>query len=385
MARDFSESKGASDYCVLGGSPEHRLSQFERLTLVGGRELERALALVARQMATFSARSGLHPFSAEEVAAAREYYGAYQGAPGARFPEVQEILGLDEALVHGLVDGEIVDLRFESSFECRNPAQQRVFVEDTTNRTVRARWWRHKGAPRPTVVAVHGWTMGDPRLNSLAFLPGVFYRLGVDVVLFELPFHGRRQRSPSVGTFPSTDIAHTNESMIQAVVDLRALGVILTARGCSAVGAIGMSLGGYVASLWGSLDRLAFCIPVVPLVSMADLAWKIVSSDRALGADRAGVTLELLSDLFGFHSPLSHTPQTPTERVMIVASRGDTVVPAAHSELLWEHWNRPAIEWVSGGHETLFQRSQAFSRACEFLARLGVIKLTDSAHLPLTP
>jgi len=385
MGRDFSQSKGPSDYCVLGASPEHRLSQFERLTLVGGRELERALSLVARQMAAFSAKSGLTPFDRNAVASAAAFYRLQRSVGVDPFRRTEVASEVGEVSVHGLVDGEVVDLQFESGFRCGNPSCAPLFDGDGTNRVVRSRWWRHYGAPRPTVVAIHGWTMGDPRLNSLAFLPGVFYRLGVDVVLFELPFHGRRQRDPQSGSFPSTDLAHTNEAMAQAIVDLRSVHAILGARGCSTVGAIGMSLGGYVASLWGSLDPLAFCVPVVPLVSMGDLAWQVVRGEPQLGAAAAGVTPELLNEVFSFHSPLNLAPRTATDRVMIVASRGDAVVPAEHSERLWEHWGRPSIEWVSGGHETLFQRSQAFSRVCEFLARLGVIKFTDSADLPPAP
>lgn len=385
MARHFSESKGASDYCLLGAAPEHRLSQFERLTLVGGRELERALAFVARQMASFSARDGLSPFVPADVSRAVAFYRAQRESGADPFRGTDVVRDVEEVVVHGLVDGEVVDLRFESGFDCRNPSLRPRFAADVVNRTVRSRWWRHRGEPRPTVVAIHGWTMGDTRINSLAFLPGVFYRLGLDVVLFELPFHGRRQCDPNGGSFPSTDLALTNEAVIQAIVDLRSLQAILAARRCCSVGAIGMSLGGYVAGVWASLEELSFCIPVVPLVSMADLAWQIVAEEEGLGVDEAGVTPELLREVFAFHSPLAMSPRTPSERVMIVASRDDAIVPAVHSELLWDHWGRPAIEWVAGGHETLFQRSQAFSRVCEFLNRLAVIKFTDFADLPPTP
>src|SRR5690606_33705729 len=116
---------------------------------------------------------------------------------------------------------------------------------------------------------------------------GYFYRNGFDIVLVELPFHGRRRAEQTATLFPSTDFVVTNEAIAQAISDVRELQLYLTSMGVKTVGAMGMSLGAYVASLWASLDPLAFCIPIVPLVSMADLAWSIVVNDPQFSLYRA--------------------------------------------------------------------------------------------------
>ena len=381
MGIDNRSRENQSDFCLIGSQPEHRLSQFERLTLVGGRELDRALLLVGRQVAQFTAGSDLAPFRESDVGEAIRFYRERRSQGVNPFPNPRSAPLFEENSVHGLADGEVVDLHFESTFKTTNPAMTDFFAESVANRTVYARWWRHATPTAGTVVAVHGWTMGDQRLNSLAFLPGLFYRLGLDVVLVELPFHGRRRSTREGVVFPSTDLALTNEALAQAIADLRSIRSIVEKRSSSALGAIGMSLGAYVASLWAGLDKLAFCIPVVPLVSMSDLAWRLVGENPHLGAEAAGVTKEVLQEVFAHHCPLSYPPQTAGECAFIIASRDDSVVPAIQPERLGAHWEGARLVWVDGGHEALFQRSQAFNRAIEFLSALGLIKHTNFADL----
>ena len=65
----FKRRDAPSDYCLLGTSPEARLTQFERLTLVGGSELERAVGWLARQ---FSEIDPGADFGVLDVAAIRQ-------------------------------------------------------------------------------------------------------------------------------------------------------------------------------------------------------------------------------------------------------------------------------------------------------------------------
>jgi hypothetical protein len=382
-----------SDFCVVGSAPEHRLSQFERLTLTGGRELDRALAHIGRHVLLFSSDESLAPFDPVEVARVASVYDGPGGVADLErfFPSPRGGGGVIETTVHGLRNGEILDLSFPSGYVPRDRVVAAMFQAHPHNEIVHARWWRHHGGAPATIVAVHGWTMGDQRLNSLAFLPGMFFRLGLDVVLFELPFHGRRRgtgsavASPTGFLFPSTDLALTNEAMFQAVADLRLLKRYLGERGAHGIGTIGMSLGAYVGALWSACDDLAFAIPVVPLVSMGELAWEIVSRNPRFKAREAGVTPELLGRVLGVHCPLTYPARIPTDRALILAALGDHLVPRHQPERLWEHWGRPTLEWVSGGHDTLFQRSVAGVQVARFFDRLGSIKLGDFADLPPTP
>lgn len=375
-ARLFRNDQEPADYCPLGAAPEHRLSQFERLTLTGGRDLEKALAFIARQIAGFSFHDFTLP-ALQEIPARSAWYreGEFRRSPAYFFtppgrPSVRE------TLVHGLRDGAILDLSFPSEYRSRHPQTLPMVPE---NEVVHARLWQHRDPAPATVVALHGWTMGDQRLNSLAFLPGIFYRLGLDVVLVELPFHGRRRPAVSSAeglngfVFPSPDIVRTNEALGQAISDLRALRLHLEARGAREVGWMGMSLGAYVGALWSGLDESAFAVPIVPLVSMAEVAWDMITRSPAFTEAPPDFDVELLRDAFAVHCPLSYPARLPRERALLIAGIGDQIVPSRQPKLLWDHWRRPRIQWLSGGHEALFQRSRAFIQVVRFFEDLGYL------------
>jgi pimeloyl-ACP methyl ester carboxylesterase len=251
------------------------------------------------------------------------------------------------------------------------------------NLAVHARWWRHPpGKALGTVIAVHGWFMGDQRINALALLPGFFFRLGLDVVLYELPYHGRRSPGDTarnaLSLFPSPDIARTNEAVAQAISDLRSLSAWIKQETDRPVGVMGISLGGYVSALWASLDRLSFALLMFPLVSMADMAWEILAKhpkrDTPEWKQIRGVTLDDLRKAYAVHCPLSYQPKVAPRRRMIVAGLGDTVVPAEQPGKLWEHWGRPRMYWFPGGHIGHFSQSDALTQIHEFLYMLKLAR-----------
>jgi pimeloyl-ACP methyl ester carboxylesterase len=134
-----------------------------------------------------------------------------------------------------------------------------------------------------------------------------------------------------------------------------------------------MSLGGYLAALWASLDPLAFCVPLVPLVSLAEVEWKLLQRRPHFEElNRIGLTHDLLDHIYSFHSPLALTPQIAKERLLLIAGIGDQIVPETQPQKLWEHWDKPEIHWLGGGHMTQFQRSEAFLAINRFLQRLGL-------------
>ncbi len=375
LGKDIKDNAPA-DYCIIGSDPEHRLSQFERLTLVGGADLDRALSMIARQFAKgFDSNQKLGEVNIKEFIKAYEFYTQkkYIKDPHGFFPTPTTAPVVKETMVHGLKDGEIIDLEFESTYQVQCADFRDEFERFAENRTVHARMWRHFDKTSATMIAIHGWTMGDQRLNSLAFLPGLFYQTGLNVVLLELPYHGRRKSKSSPNLFPSADMMRTNEAMGQVISDLRELRRYLKTIGETNVGCIGMSLGAYSTALWASLDELSFAIPVVPLVSMGELAWDFLSRAANFEQLKAnGLTREKLSAVYQVHCPLTYKPRVPTDRSLIIAGIGDEIVPARQPKLLWDHWKRPQIQWLSGGHSAQLKRTRAFVEIVNFLYGLGV-------------
>ncbi len=360
-----------ADFCYVNPDPDFRLTSLERLTLTGGPELERALLRMARQFDNFVEQSPLQRANLEQMQEALAYYAVSGWLSESRgafvYPGTPRYWAVTP--VHGLQNGVIEDIQFKSQHEAHLPCLREVVASVPENRTVHVRLWRHHKPARATMIAVHGWTMGDQRVNSLAFLPGIFFRLGLDVALIELPYHGRRRPGHPLAVDPLL----TTDAVLQAISDLRALGLYLKHTGNSCFGVVGMSLGGYLAALWASLDWLEFCVPLVPLVSLAEVEWQLLQKRPHFEElNRMGLTYELLDHLYQFHSPLALPTQVERERLLMIAGVGDKVVPESHPQRLWEHWGKPEIHWLNGGHMTQFQQREAFRSINRFLQGLGL-------------
>lgn len=374
-----------ADFCIIDAPPENRLSQFERSTLTGGEDLERALNWASRQLENFDFAKQISTRSAAEIISQvklftepSEWNSAWLSNPRDFFKAPISAPIVCERIFHGFQDGEVLDLNFPSAYTVQTPSFAQSFERHSENKQVHVRYWRHRARGGPAIIAVHGWAMGDQRINSLAFLPGLFYQLGFDVALIELPFHGRRKPKAAgqdAFMFPSMDIVLTNEAMAQVISDMRSLRLYLEMDGASAVGCMGMSLGAYLGVLWASLDQLGFCVPIVPMVDMAELAWEIVTRNEVFKPLREqGLTVEALSAAYKVHSPLNISPATDKSRMLIVAGIGDQIVPSRQPKLLWDHWKRPRIVWFQGGHVPQFRRSRTFEEIISFFRDLKLLK-----------
>ena len=114
--------------------------------------------------------------------------------------------------------------------------------------------------------------MGSPYLfNGLFFSLPWFYRSGYDVLLYTLPFHGRRAErfSPFSGYgYFSHGMSGFAEAMAQAVHDFRSVIDYLESTGVDRIALTGMSLGGYTRALLAAVEtRLQAVIPNVPVVT----------------------------------------------------------------------------------------------------------------------
>lgn len=382
MARRRKEGESFGDYCVVPGADRERnLSDLERLSLLGAQRLEQALRFFVGGLEPEEVCQRLGDLDIEAVKEAAMFYGTagWLESPASFYQLGAAPTGVAETAIHGFSDGEIVDLEFESAYRPYHPDYQATLRELGGSNPVQVRLWRHHQPSELTVVAVHGWAMGDPRLNSLAFLPGLYYRAGLDVALYELPLHGRRvdrggaQDSEWMSFFPSSDLMLTNEAIGQSIYELSALRAYLGSNGIGQVGAIGVSLGGYLAALWASLEKIRFCVPVVPLVSMPDFVWRVLGAHRDFPRWRsAGLSLQLLREAFGVHSPLREPLCLPSSDVMIIAGSDDTLIPQRQVEALWEHWGQPEIVWLTGGHARALGGTEVINHVFEFLERLGL-------------
>lgn len=372
-------ARGGSDFCFLNGRDDARLSDVERLTLLGGGGLDRVLERMAKALDSVSLEvfsSSLEPSVIRAHAARLEALRA-SGAVAQLFTKPERHQAPSIVPVHGFPFGSVVDLAFPSQFPPSSWCHEPSYLEATENATSYVRLWEHNDdhGERPTIVAIHGWTMGDQRVNSLAFMPGLFYSLGCNVALVELPFHGRR-RPLSIPEhrplFPDVDPVRTAIAMGHALFDLRVLRLFLEERGHRRVSCVGMSLGAYIGALWGSLDTLHRCVLLVPLVSMGDMAAELVRRRFGEGSKESeDLSGEFLRGLFADHYPLKGQPCTPQEQVMVIRGKGDQLVSRGQIALLRREWPRAKYLWSDGGHGAGMKRGETFSRMTEFLLGKG--------------
>lgn len=270
------------------------------------------------------------------VVIAREFSTAYQPYPG-----VERFLGL----------------------KARRP--DRVLVEH---------WTHEPGPPLGTVVALHGFSMGYPRIDAFALFASQCFQRGFDVALLTLPFHGTRTPSDarfSGERFAVPHVARLNDAVRQAIYEVHTVVGWLRERSGAPVGLLGLSLGGYLSALMAGLTpQLDFVISMVPPVCMGDLAWRFFSQSRRYRrADSPAFSREELRAAYRVHSPLTHPRRVEKARLLVLAGRGDQIVPPDHPHALWQHWGEPDICWFAGSHLAPFRRGHIFATIAAHLER----------------
>jgi pimeloyl-ACP methyl ester carboxylesterase len=271
-------------------------------------------------------------------------------------------------------DGSTEVVQFDSPFMPVNPRLHSSYLKHKANRVAYARYWRHHDGPRPTIIAVHGFTADFYLINEWFFALPWFYRMGCDVMLFTLPFHGPRQTeySPFSGHgYFAGGSSQLNEAAAQSVMDLRVIiDWLMEKRGAPKVGVTGLSLGGFTSALLAAAEpRLSFAIPNVPVVSLADLVleWEPIGLTIRTALKLVGRPITDARKFVSVSSPLSYQPAIPREKLMIVGGVGDRLAPPKHSRLLWDHWERCRIHWFPGSHIIHLDRGAYLREIARFL------------------
>lgn len=274
------------------------------------------------------------------------------------------------------------NLRGGAVLDCRLESGYRPFARDpdvANGGPVHLELWQHtKGPPRGTVLALHGFTMGRPRIDAFALFAAQWFERGLDVALLTLPYHGARTPPDarfSGERFTVPHVGRLGEAVRESVYEIRLAAHWLREQSGAPVGVLGLSLGGYLAALAGGLCAdLDFVIPMASPVCIGDLAWRFYARTRhARSGGEPALSARDLRRSFRVHSPLAHPLRVPRERVLIVAGRGDRIVPPEHPAALWRHWGEPSIHWFGGSHLAPFGRGGVVEAIERHLAGLGIL------------
>lgn len=327
-----------------------------------------ALAGTASQRRHSRAESLSHRERLDALAAIQREYPVDPGRPWFRDP----IVALPaERPVSREGSVEVVDLAWSSRHAVGERSIGERYLRHARNQVAGARLFRGP-KPRPVALCIHGYLGGQYVAEERVFPVRWLVKIGFDVALFTLPFHGVRAEPGRRGAppFPGSDPRVTNEGFLQAMGDLGDFVAWLRSRGHPSVGVLGMSLGGYSTSLAATvIDDLAFAVPIIPLASLADFA----RDSGRLGAP--GIERETqyaaLAAVHQVVSPLHRTPKVPPERVLVIAADGDRITPIAHARRLAKHFGAPLETWP-GGHLLQIGRSEAFRSMGRFLRPLAL-------------
>jgi hypothetical protein len=220
-------------------------------------------------------------------------------------------------------DGTCEELSFDSPFQPVNPSRHKSYLRHSANRVARARF-------------TADWYL----INEWFFALPWFYRMGCNIVLLTLPFHGPRQTrfSPFSGHgYFAGGTSRLNEAVAQSVFDFRILfDWLQRERGAEQIGVTGLSLGGFTTAMLASVeDRLSFAIPNVPVVSLADLVleWQPIGVLLRGAVSTMGMDFADVRRMVAVSCPLTYAPVLPPERLMIVAGVGDRLAPPKHSRM----------------------------------------------------
>ena len=269
--------------------------------------------------------------------------------------------------------GRVHNIRFNSSFEAVNPALRDQCRGYERNNVVYAQHWRHDDGPHPTLCVIHGFLGSAYLANGLFLSLPWFYRSGYDVLLYTLPFHGRRAEkySPFSGYgYFAHGFAGFAEAMAQAVFDFRSLIDYLEFTGVDRVALTGISLGGYTSALIACVDeRIQAVIPNVPVVTPEATVddWFPANMLVALNRRIAQTDPDLAAAAARYTSPLNYPPLVPKDRRLIITGLGDRFAPPQQAELLWRHWDRCAFHWFPGNHLLHISQPDYLRRMTRFM------------------
>jgi pimeloyl-ACP methyl ester carboxylesterase len=337
-------------------------------------------SIVGAAMLPRVATAALHPADAIAERDSLRFYAELGAAqdPELSFPAPTEFPRVSSRpanpVAEWMAHGRVHNIKFKSSFSAINPAVREHRRGYERNNVVHAQHWVHDDGPHPTLCLIHGFMGSAYLFNGLFFSLPWFYRSGYDVLLYTLPFHGRRaeRHSPFSGYGYFADgFSGFAEAMAQAVHDFRSVLDYLEYTGVDRIALTGMSLGGYTSALIAAVDdRIQAVIPNVPVVTPesafddwfpANMLVRL--GNRVTGMDRTAAAAASM-----YHSPLNYPPLVAKDRRLIITGLGDRLAPPEQAEALWEHWDRCAFHWFPGNHILHVSQPDYLRRMTRFMS-----------------
>ena len=232
---------------------------------------------------------------------------------------------------------------------------------------------RDDGSARPWLICTNGYRMGHARID-IGLFERFYRKLGLNVLIPVLPLHGPRRLGWHSGNgFLGIDVIDTLHAEAQSVWDMRRLLSWIRTQNAPAVGAFGLSLGGYTTALFASVaEGLVSAIPGIPLADIPRIFSRHAAPHQMRYAEHLGFDMERASEVLRVVSPLVLKPKVPLEGRMIFGATADRLVTPDQVRDLWRHWDEPEIVWYNGGHVTFRSERDVWSGVDRTLRENGL-------------
>lgn len=300
--------------------------------------------------------------------ASSDEYRAYRADSGDLFPTPPRIAVRKRWLAPHRVG--FAEWSWQSKHPLIFKSIKREYRSHRDNQTALLRTLSLRIEGKPMAILVNGFSSGHHLMERVAWPMREFHRLGIGVSLFALPFHGPRGHA-FPPEWPQQDTAFTIEGFRQAIWDLQIAIRAMRDAGASHVGVVGMSLGGYTASLLATATSdVDFVLAYIPIASVPD-----VMNDNGLVPGSGAVQRTLYE---GYReqlvpiTPVCRVPRVAPERISIVSGAYDRLATVAHGQRLAAHFGAELITYP-GGHIVQHRRARAFRRSLEGFQRRGVL------------
>jgi hypothetical protein len=260
-----------------------------------------------------------------------------------------------------------------------------AWAQHQNNRQAVAWVLRHPGPPRPWLVCIHGYRMGEAWLDFLLFPPRWLHeRLGVNLFMPVLPLHGPRRVGIRSGDhYLDGNPLDLLSAQAQALWDLRrGLAWLRSQEDSARIGVLGYSLGGYNAALLAQYDaRLDFVVAGIPPSDMAVALWRHIPPTHRDYFAAHGLDRERYQRLLTPVSPLARPPAIDRDRLYMFAGTADRLVLPDQTLALARHWQAP-VQWYQGAHLTFRGETVVRSHIEAAMQRAG---WPVSAHVGSAP
>ncbi|MAG31477.1 MAG: hypothetical protein CL908_11385 [Deltaproteobacteria bacterium] len=230
------------------------------------------------------------------------------------------------------------------------------------------------GAARPFMICTNGYRMGHARLD-VGLFERFFTQIGADLVIPVLPLHGPRRLGWHSGSgFLGIDVIDTLHAEAQAIWDMRRILSWVRTQEPSAIGAFGLSLGGYTTALFSCLaEGLSCAVAGIPLTDIPRMIFRHGATHQMEYAEHVGLDFDRVEELLRVVSPLALEPNVPLEGRMIFGATADRLVTPDQVHDLWRHWQEPEIVWYEGTHVSFMNETDVWAGVDRTLRENGIV------------